>query len=180
MSTPGQQIYGVMGRFADAGALLAAAHTCRSLYPRLEAYAPCPVPGLAQALGLGPDRVVPRFALAGALFGALSGFLIQSWTAVIDYPINVGGRPDFSWPAFLPITVILALLWGAVGAVLGLFLLERLPRLYHPVFNVPDFAEASRSAFYLVIRADAPGFEAQTCADRLRSLGATQIDEVAP
>jgi hypothetical protein len=171
--------YGVLGRFPDASALLHAVQACRAEFPRLEAYSPCPVPGLSQALGLAPDRT-PRFALAGALFGLLSGFLIQYYTGVIDYPVNVGGRPDFSWPAFLPITVILTLLWGAVGAVFGLFRLVRLPRLYHPVFNVPSFADASRDGYFLVICATSPDFDAQCGTARLQSLGATGVVEVNP
>lgn len=179
MSTPQRACYGVMGRFPDAAALLQAVQVCRGEFPRLEAYSPCPVNGLAEALGQARDRI-PRFALAGALFGLLSGFLIQYYSGVIDYPINVGGRPDFSWPAFLPITVILTLLWGAVGAVFGLFLLLRLPRLYHPVFNVPEFAEASRNGYFLVIRAAAPGFDVQRSTARLHALGATGVVEVSP
>jgi hypothetical protein len=179
MSTPQRACYGVLGRFPDAAALLHAVQVCRPEFPLLEAYSPCPVNGLAEALG-PPRGRIPRFALAGALFGLLSGFLIQYYSGVIDYPINVGGRPDFSWPAFLPITVILTLLWGAVGAVSGLFLLVRLPRLYHPVFNVAEFAEASRNGYFLVIRAAAGGFDVQRSSDRLRSLGATGVVEVSP
>jgi hypothetical protein len=171
--------YGTLRRFASAAALLAAARDCRREFPHLEAYSPCPVPGLARVLDAGRERV-PRYALAGALFGALSGFLIQYVTAVIDYPIDVGGRPAFSWPAFLPITVILTLLWGAVGAVFGLFVQLRLPRLYHPVFNVAEFAEASRDGYFLVIRADNPGYDPAHSVARLRALGATRVVEVTP
>lgn len=178
MSTD-RRCYGVMGRFADADALLEAARACRERHPGVEAYTPCPVAGLEEALGLRRDRV-PAFALAGGLFGAVSGFLVQYYTAVLDYPIDVGGRPLLSWPAFLPITILLTLFWGAAGAVLGLLVLQRLPRLYHPVFNVPDFAEASRGGFFLVIPARGPDFDPAEAGEWMRSLGATTVEEVSP
>lgn len=169
--------YGLMGRFADADQLVRAARACREDFPAVEAYSPFPVPGLARALALGPDGI-RLWALAGALFGALSGFFIQYYSAVVDYPIDVGGRPLFSWPAFLPIVVLLTLFWGAAGTVLGMFVLDRLPRLHHPVFNVAQFADASRDGFFLVIRAEDPAFDAALVGERLRELGAEAVEEV--
>ena len=171
------QLYGVMGRFPDADRLVEAARRSRVEFKTVEAYSPFPIEGLPEALRLGKDRVSP-WALAGGLFGLLSGFLIQTWSAVVDYPINVGGRPPFSWPAFLPASVILTLFWGAFGAVLGFFLLSRLPRLYHPVFNVPGFAAASRDGYFLVILADDPAFDPERARAWLRDAGAQPIEEV--
>lgn len=169
--------YGLIARFADADALLHAARRLRDDYHRLEAYSPYPVAGLDAALALGPNRV-PVFAFVGALFGALSGFLIQHYSAVIDYPFNIGGRPPFSWPAFLPITVILTLLWTGVGAVVGLFVLNRLPRLHHPIFDAPAFAEASRNGFFLVVRAEDPAFDPERIRQQMAALNANLIEEV--
>ncbi len=171
--------YGLMGCFADADGLVEAARACREDFRAVEAYSPFPVPGLARALALGPDGV-RLWALAGALFGALSGFFVQYYSAVVDYPLDVGGRPLFSWPAFLPIVVLLTLFWGAAGTVFGMFVLDRLPRLNHPVFNVPQFGRASRDGFFLVIRADDPAFDAARVRQRLRELGAESVEEVAP
>lgn len=172
------ELYGLMGRFPDAGRLVTAAGQCREDFPGLEAYSPFPMPELSRALALGPDRV-SRWALAGAVFGAVSGFLVQYWTAVVDYPIDVGGRPLFSWPAFLPIVILLTLFWGSAATALGMFVLDRLPRLYHPVFNAPGFDEASRNGFFLVIRADEPAFDGVRIRARLRDLGAESVEEIA-
>lgn len=173
------QLYGVMGRFADAEGLLSAVRACRDEYEyqALEAYTPFPVPEISKLLSPGSDPL-PLWALAGGLFGALSGFVIQSYSAVVNYPINVGGRPLFSWPAFLPATILLTLFWGAAGATLGMFWLSRLPKLYHPVFNVADFADASRDGFYLVIRSHDPAFSEAAVRRRLEQLGAATVSEV--
>ncbi len=173
------RLYGLMGRFPTPSQLVEAARRCRRDYHGVEAYSPFPVRGMAEALALGPDRLA-RWALLGGLFGAGSGFLIQVYSAVIAYPIDVGGRPAFSWPAFLPITILLALFWGSVGATLGLLILDRLPRLHHPLFNVPEFSEASRGGLFLVIRADDPAFDEIRAREQLLSLGATSVEAVVP
>jgi hypothetical protein len=177
MSASDQDLYGLMARFADADGLLAAARVLRHDGRRLSAYTPFPVPGLADALGLAPDRL-KWWALAGALLGGLSGIGIQWYSAVLNYPINVGGRPPFSLPAFLPITVTLTLFWGAAATTLGYFLGNRLPRLHHPVFAVPDFADASRDGFFLLIHAGGDDFDARGAGARLRQLGAESVQEV--
>jgi hypothetical protein len=170
-------IYGLMAQFRDADALLEATRELRREYRHLEAYSPFPVEGMQEALALDTNRV-PLFALGGGLFGALSGFFIQYYSAVIDYPINVGGRPLFSWVAFLPITVILTLLWTGAGAVLGMFVLNRLPRLYYPTFNATAFADASRSGFFLLVRADEPLFNAKRIERQMAALDAHLVEEV--
>ena len=179
MSPSGPSLHGLMARFPDAGALLAAARGWPGGRDRLRAYSPFPVPGLDEALGLARDRL-GWWALAGALFGGLSGLGIQWYSAVIDYPINVGGRPPFSLPAFLPIMVILTLFWGGAATALGFFVGSRLPRLYHPVFNVPDFDDASRDGCFLRVRAGGADFDIEWARARLQELGAESVEEVAP
>ena len=177
MSASDRDLYGLMARFADAGGLVSAARTLQNDGGRLTAYTPFPVPGLAEALGLAPDRL-KWWALVGALFGGLSALGIQWYSAVINYPINVGGRPPFSLPAFLPIIVTLTLFWGAAATILGYFLGNRLPRLHHPVFDVPDFGDASRDGFFLLIRAGDDNFDAERAAARLQELGAESVQAV--
>jgi hypothetical protein len=177
MNAQETRLYGLMARFPDAGDLLAAARAWPGDRARLRAYTPFPMPELDQALALAPDRL-GWWALAGALFGGLSGLGIQWYSAVIDYAINVGGRPPFSLPAFLPITVILTLFWGAAATTLGYFLGNRLPRLSHPVFAAPGFADASRDGFFLLVRADGDDFDAQQAGALLKDLGAESVREV--
>jgi hypothetical protein len=148
-----------MAEFATADALLAAARRARDEgYRRAEAYSPFPVEGLPEALGVTRDRV-PAATFIGALAGGAGGYFMQWYSAVIDYPIDVGGRPLHSWPMFVPVTFELAVLGGALAALLAMLAGCGLPRLRHPVFGAADFDLASRNRFFLCLRADDPAFE---------------------
>jgi hypothetical protein len=153
------QVYGLMAEFGGPEELLEAT---RGAYERgyrmMEAYTPFPVEGLAEALGFTRNRV-PAVVFTGGLVGGFLGFFMQWYSAVMDYPINVGGRPLNSWPAFIPITFEMTVLGAALAAVVGMLLMNGLPRPYHPVFNVPDFALASNDRFFLSIQARDPLFE---------------------
>ena len=178
MSASGSTLYGLIARFPDVDRLLAAARDWPYDLDRLHAYTPFPVPGLEEALRLPPDRLA-WWALFGGLFGGLSALGIQWYSAVIDYPINVGGRPAFSLPAFLPIVVILTLFWGAAATTLGYFIGNRLPRLSHPVFAAPGFTNASRDRYFLLVRSSSEDFDAEEVGARLWGLGATAVQEVS-
>lgn len=153
------QIYGLMAEFDSPEELLAAT---RGVYERgyrlIEAYSPFPVKGLAGALGYQRNRV-PGVVLTGGLLGGFLGFFIQWYSAVVDYPINVGGRPLNSWPAFIPITFEMTVLGAALAAVFGVLAMNGLPRPHHPVFNVPGFVRASNDRFFLSVQARDPLFE---------------------
>jgi len=177
MSESRSRLHGLLARFSDADGLLAAARDWPGDRGRLRAYTPAPVPGLAEALGLPPDRLA-WWTLAGGLFGGLSALGIQWYSAVIAYPINVGGRPPFSLPAFLPIIVILTLFWGAAATALGYFIGNRLPRLSHPVFAAHGFEDASRDGFFLLVRAGGEDFDAGRASAQLEALGAESVQEV--
>jgi len=123
----------------------------------MDAYTPFPVHGLSEVLGLERNWL-PYIVLFGAIAGGVGGYLLQYYTSVIDYPINVGGRPFHSWPAFLVITFETAVLGAAFAAVLGMLALNKLPMPYHPVFNTPNFELASRDRFFLCILATDPKF----------------------
>jgi hypothetical protein len=159
-----------MAEFASAEALLEAVRAARaSGYRRLESYTPFAVEGLAEALQLPRSRV-PLLALIGGIVGGCGAFFLQWYTAVVDYPINSGGRPLDSWPAFVPATFELAVLGAALAAFFGSLALMGLPRLRHPVFDTPDFDLASRNRFFLCIRGDDPQFDIERTRSWLADL----------
>jgi Protein of unknown function (DUF3341) len=171
-------IYGVMAEFGNPTDLVMAARRVREEgYVRTDAYSPYPVEGLSEELGFRQTRV-PLLVLIGGILGALGGYFMQYYLAVHEYPFNVGGRPAHSWPAFIPVTFEMTILTAALFAVLGMLALNGLPMPYHPVFNVPRFALASRDRFFLCIEATDPRFDLQGTGDFLRSLGATEVTQV--
>jgi ActD protein len=151
--------WGVMAEFATPEALLAAAIRCRREFTDVDAYSPFAVDGLADALGFTRNGVAAT-TLAGGVLGGAGAYFLQWYTAVIDYPINAGGRPLHSWPSFIPATFELTVLGAALAAFAGFLLLSGLPQLNHPVFDVPDFDLASKNRFFLCVRASDPAFDA--------------------
>lgn len=172
-------IYGLLAEFEHADDLIAAASQAHDAgYRRMDAYTPFPVEGLSEALHTPPSRL-PLIVLIGGITGALLGFGLQYYVSVIAYPHNVGGRPLLSWPAFIPVTFETTILIAAFSAVLGMLALNGLPRPYHPVFNVDEFAHASRDRFYLIIEATDPKFDREGTARFLESLPVHEVYEVA-
>jgi len=172
-------LYGLMAEFATPEALLAAARRAHEDgYRKMDAYSPMPVSGMAKALGRGPTRM-PRLVLAGGLFGMLSGYGLQYYVSVVSYPVDVGGRPLHSWPAFIPVTFELTILSAAIFAVVGMFLRNGFPQPYHPVFNVRRFALASRDRFFLCIEAADAHFEPEATRRFLESLDPAGVYPVA-
>lgn len=170
--------YGLLARFGSVEALMNAVEAVRAAgYSRLDAFTPFPVAGLAAALGF-KERRLPWIALAGGLAGAAGGFLMTYGLNAWDYPINVGGRPLNAWPAFAVPAFEMTVLFAAFALVLGLLILNRLPRLNHPVFGVPGFERATVDRFFLLVKSDDPLFDAVRTRDHLRRAGAVAVDEV--
>jgi hypothetical protein len=168
--------YGILAEYRTGAALLDAARHARNAgFTDLEAFSPYPVEGLADAIGMAADRM-PLLALLGGLTGGIGGFLLQWYAAVIDYPINVGGRPAGSWQMFVPVAFSLTILGAALATVFGMLIANRLPRLRHPLFDAADFEQASRHRFFLCIRADAG--DGDTARRMLASTHALQVTEV--
>src|SRR5580700_722703 len=171
------RVYGLLAEFEQPEHLLAAAHRAREAgYRRMDAYTPFPVEGLAEALGRH-YTLVPLITLIGGLADGSSGFALQYWISKISYPLNVGGRPFNSWPSFIPVTFEMTILGAALFAVLGMLALNGLPMPYHPVFNVPQFALASRDRFFLCIEATDVAFDRVETAHFLRGLAARAVTE---
>ena len=176
---PSTSPYGLMAEFDNPTALVAAARAARAQgYRKLDAYSPFAIEELTDALDLHKNRL-PLIVLACGILGGLTGYLLQYYITVWDFPINVGGRPLHSWPAYIIIAFELTILFGALSAVLGLLGLCGLPMPYHPVFNVPRFATASRSRFFLCIEAADPLFDAEKTARFLETLQPREVSEVA-
>lgn len=171
--------YGLLLEFDSADQLLKATRYAREHgFCELEAYSPFPVEGLAEALGATRSRV-PLLVLIGGILGAFFGYFIQYYSAVIAYPINVGGRPYHSWPAFVPVTVELTILGAALAGVIGTLFLNRLPRFHHPMFNAARFDLASRDRFFLCLKASDPRYgkeDTRVFLEKLEPLSISEVD----
>ena len=168
-----------MAEFENPNALVAATHRARlEGYRRMDAYSPFPIEELHEALGAHHTRL-PLIVLIGGLCGCLGGYGLQYWVAAMAYPINVGGKPFHSWPAFIPVTFECTILVAALSAVLGMLALNGLPMPYHPVFNVPRFALASRNRFFLCIEARDPKFDLEGTRRFLETLNPREVSTVA-
>ena len=171
-------IYGVIAEFASPqGVLDAARRAYAAGYRSMDAYSPFPIDGLAEAIGFHKTRL-PLLVLLGGILGCAGGFYLQYWASVINYPINVGGRPLNSWPAFIPVTFELTILVAALSAVFGMLVLNGLPMPYHPVFNVERFELASRNRFFLCIQATDAKFDRRTTREFMADLNAQGVYDV--
>lgn len=173
-------IYGLMAEFDTPAHLLEAAHKAYSEgYRKMDAYSPFPIEDLAEAIGFHRTWVAP-LVLAGGIAGCLGGYLLQVWVSVSAYPVNVGGRPNYSWPSFIPPTFETTVLCAALAAFLGLLALNGLPQPYHPVFNARRFALASRDRFFLAIEAADPKFDRSGTQAFLETLNPRGVIEIEP
>jgi len=171
-------IYGMIAEFDSPTNLVAAAHrTHEAGYTKIDAYSPFPVEGLAEAIGFHRNEV-PLVVLIGGLLGGLSAYAMQYWISAVSYPINVGGKPYHSWPAFIVVTFEMTILFAGISAVLGMLALNGLPMPYHPVFNVPRFAFATKDRFFLIVFSSDPKYDPTETRRFLESLGPKSISEV--
>ena len=171
--------YGLLAEFSTPGALMRAAEEAYDAgFRKMDGYAPFPVEGLPEALG--KRNRLPLFVLIGGSVGGIGAYFIQWYANAISYPINIGGRPIHSWPAFIPITFELTVLCAGLAAFFGSFVLNNLPRPYHPLFHIPEFYRASQDRFFLCIEATDPKFhleETHAFLQRLNPLSITEVPE---
>jgi hypothetical protein len=171
-------IWGLMAEFEGPTEVVEAARKAHEAgYRKMDAYTPYPIEELSEALG-HPHSLLPLLVLLGGVAGCVGGYLLQYWSAVIAYPLNIGGRPVHSWPAFIVPTFETTILFAAGTAVLGMLALNGLPEPYHPVFNVPQFARASKDRFFLVIKSRDPHFDQDRTWSFLLGLGPRSVSEV--
>jgi hypothetical protein len=174
-----EAVYGVMAEFETPGELVRATEAAVAKgYKKLDAYSPFPIEELNDVLQLHRNKL-PLIVLLGGLCGGTVGYLLQYFITVIYYPINVAGRPLHSWPSYIIITFELTILLGSISAVVGLFALCGLPMPYHPVFNVPRFALASKDRFFLCIESTDPLFDPAKTSQFLETLEPKEVSEVA-
>jgi len=173
-----KNIYGLMAEFDTAGELVDAARSVRDAgYVKTDAFSPFPIHEMDEALGI-KRSILPVLVFFGGLTGLLLGIALQVFVHYIDYPLNVGGRPYLSWPSFIPPAYELTILIAGFTAVFGMLFLNGLPRPYHPVFNVPRFALATREKFFLLIEATDPKYDYQTTRHFLEGLGPQEVFDV--
>lgn len=175
MKTP---LHGLVAEFSTAEALLEATREAYRLgYRKMDAYTPYPVEDLAQALGVNRTGV-PFLTLLGGIAGGAIGLGMQVYSAGYDYPLNVGGRPLLSWPAFVPIAFELTILGACLAAIFGMLALNGLPCPHHPIFETPFFVERNASNFYLCIEANDPRFDLKETAAFMRTQWSQHVWEV--
>ena len=172
-------VYGLMAEFDNPTSLVAATQRAHDAgYRRMDAYSPFPIEELHEALGARHTRL-PLLVLLGGLCGCIGGYALEYWSSVIAYPLNIGGKPLHSWPAFIPVTFETTILVAALTCVLGMLALNGLPQPYHPVYNVPRFALASRNRFFLCIESTDPKFDVEATRRFLETLEPREVTTVA-
>lgn len=171
-------IWGLLAEFEGPSSLVLAAERAHAEgFRKMDAYSPFPIEEASEAIGFHKTRL-PLIILAGGLLGTLTGVVLQYWVSVIDYPLNVGGRPLASWVAFVIPCFELTILFASFSAVVGMLALNGLPLPYHPVFNVPEFARVSKDGFFLAIEASDPRFdlpETRKFLQGLRPIGVWEV-----
>ena len=171
-------IYGMMAEFDTPVALVEAAkRTYQAGYKKIDTYTPFPIEGLAEEIGFHRDEV-PLVVLIGGIVGGVTGYLMQYWMSAVAYPLNIGGKPYHSWPAFIVITFEMTILFAGISAVFGMLALNGLAMPYHPVFNVPRFARASRDRFFLVVFSSDVMYDPAATRQFLEGLTPRSVSEV--
>jgi len=175
---PEPRHWGLLAEFASAATLFTACERVRDAgYSAWDAHSPFPVHGLERAMGLRASRL-PFIVLAAALLGLGGAFALQSWVHAVDYPLVISGKPFWSWQAFVPVTFEVTILLGALGAVLGMLHLNRLPRHHHPLFRSKRFERFSDDRFFISVEAADPRFDLDATRRLLERAGAAHVEVV--
>jgi ActD protein len=173
------KLYGLLAEFDSPTAVVTAARKAREAgYVKLDAFTPFPIHELDEALKV-PRTILPWLVFAGGLAGLLGGFAMQYWMSAVDYPLNIGGRPLASWPAFVIPSYEMTILFASITAVVGMIALNGLPMPYHPLFNAPNFTNATADRFFLCIETKDAKFDAAGTRQFLETLQPLGVTDVA-
>lgn len=171
--------YGLLAEFLTPQSLLDAVHRAKAEgFRAMDAFTPYPVEAICEEIENHHKSKVPLVVLIGGITGALVGFGMQYWISAAGYPLNIGGRPLNSWPAFIPATFEMTILFAAFAAVVGMFALNKLPEPYHPLFNVESFERATQDRCFLLIESADPKFDQQQTRAFLETLGTEEVHDV--
>lgn len=180
VAEPAAEIYGLVGWFATPAELY---HACEALrdagYQRFDAHTPFPVHGLEKAMGIRPTRF-PYLVLGGGLTGLVSAIALAWYTQLVDYPLNISGKPAFSYQAYIPVFFELTILAAALTCFFGVWAVNGLPRFFHPTLAHPSFHRATDDAFFVSVEAEDPHFDRAATRKLLQGLGARELQEVLP
>ena len=170
--------YGLVAEFDTPTELV---NACKAAYAEgyreMDAYSPFPIEEASEAIGFHKSAV-PLIVLVGGILGGLSGFGLQYWINVIAYPLNIGGKPFNSWPAFIVPTFEMTILFAGLSGMFGMFALNGLPRPYHPLFHVEQFSKVTRNRFFLCVESTDPKFDlagTQQFMERLKPLSISEV-----
>lgn len=171
-------LYGMTAEFETPEALMDAAENARLAgYRKMDAYSPFPIHGLSDAIGFR-SVAVPYIVFVCGIIGTFTGFTLEWYTQTIDYPLNVGGKPFNSLPAFIPVAYECTILFAALGAFFGMWALNGLPKPYHSIFNAPGFDRASQDRFFLAIEASDHRYDAEKTREFLMQQNPLNVAEV--
>jgi hypothetical protein len=175
---PEKSNYGLLAEFDTASALY---HACEAVrdegFTKWDAHSPFPVHGLEIAMGLGRS-FLPWIVLVMGITGAVAGFMLQTWVHTEAYPLVISGKPYWAWQAFIPVTFECGILFASLGAVFGMFIINGLPTLYHPVFGSDRFARVTDDKFFISIEAADPRFDTEGTTQLLENAGATHVESL--
>lgn len=177
-TTEKQNLYGILAEFKNPKELTDVAKTmAKSGFSKFDTFSPFPIHGMDKAMKLKKSKL-GWIVLGHAIIGFTGAIAMMYYMAVVDYPMNISGKPFFNAPAWVPITFELTVLLSSFGAVFGMFYLNGLPKLNNPLFNVERFKKATDDGFFACIEADDDKFEADEVKKLFKEAGATHIDEV--